>query len=243
MVTIWLKAIQSQLQCYPTIRRCLGCFQPIAPQQLWCTNCQTLLQPTPTRRCIQCGLAIASGTHCGECLKHPPAFDTTWVLDDYRWPLDQLIRRFKHQHQPLLGEGLAALFFTQHPLDSAASVTLCPVPMHWYKRWRRGFNQSAILCDTLAARYHLPQCDLFYRHRNSIDLIGLSKEERQRAVQHSYQLRHYSTLPNHVILIDDVMTTGATLNELARQLKQTGVHRVDCWVMARTPQGLAHERG
>lgn len=223
----WLKTELSHLG----IQRCLGCGHPVHWQHYWCSQCQALLTPIATQRCIQCGLPIASGLYCGDCISHHRYFDHTWVLDDYRWPLDRLIIHFKHQHKRILAQGLAELFYQSHP--SLPNAIFIDVPMYYQKQWQRGFNQSELLARALAQRYQQTYQHLFRQPHASEDFIGLSRSKRQRAVRSRYQLRTPSP-PNHVIIVDDVMTTGSTLNELARQLKQAGTLEVDCIAIART---------
>lgn len=237
MVAIIDWAKQSCIEWFMHHQRCKGCGQPLDRCGHWCRSCLDLLTPQPQLRCQRCALPIASGKFCGHCLTHPPTFDHTWTLDDYGWPLDQMIQQFKHQQQRQLAPALVELFIAQHP-SQLPQGTLCSVPMHWYKRWRRGFNQSELLAQQLAHHLHLPYRELFQKPHASHDLIGLSRAERQRLVRHQYQLRRkvIATLPKHVILVDDVMTTGSTLSELAKQLKAQGVQTVDCWIIARTPK-------
>ncbi|CAG8999972.1 MAG: hypothetical protein CENE_01955 [Candidatus Celerinatantimonas neptuna] len=240
MIRTYTKRLQSLPRQLYRISRCLGCQQPTHHSSLWCKDCLSLLQPVATERCQQCGIAIPHPPRCGQCLKRPPAFDLCIVFDDYQWPLDKLIQRFKHHKEVLLGQGLAELFYRHH--SAAAATTLCPVPMHWRKQWQRGFNQSELLCQSLAKFYHLPHMDLFSRKHAGHDLIGLSRSERQRAIRNSYQLKPFKSLPSHITLVDDVMTTGATLNELANQLKKAGVEQINCWVLARTPKPYSTAR-
>lgn len=239
MLRTYIKRLQYIPHQLYRMSRCLGCQQPTHHSSLWCKQCLSLLQPIPTERCQQCGMAITHPPLCGQCLEHPPSFDQTLTLDDYRWPLDKFIQRFKHQKEVLLGQGLAELFSQHHPMVD--TTTLCPVPMHWRKQWQRSFNQSDLLCQAFAKFYHLPHLNLFSRKRAAPDLIGLSRFERQRAVKNSYQLKPSKSLPSHITLVDDVMTTGATLNELAKQLKINGVQQVNCWVIARTPT-VTHQK-
>ncbi|MFM2481757.1 ComF family protein [Celerinatantimonas sp. YJH-8] len=233
MVAILEYTKQSWLNWFYHLQRCLGCQQSLDQHSHWCSECLTQLTPIYTHRCLQCALPIASGDRCGHCLHEAPYFDETFTFDDYRWPLAQFVQQFKHRRQTQLAQGLAELFYSYHPdLDSAC---LCPVPMHWRKRWQRGFNQSELLARALAKQFRLPYRSLFSKPKSSADLIGLSRKQRQHIVKNSYQLLPNQSLPDQVTLVDDVMTTGATLNELARQLKQAGVAKVDCWVLARTP--------
>ncbi|MFM2479103.1 ComF family protein [Celerinatantimonas sp. MCCC 1A17872] len=237
MLIDWVKDLATSLPTNIVSHHCLGCAQSSALHHYWCSSCRQLLIPETTKRCKCCGIAIASGELCGHCISHPPEYDQTFVFDDYRWPLNKLILRFKHQRQPLLGRALAELFYQQHP--NLPTGLLCPVPMHWFKKWRRGFNQSLILTQTLARYYQCDYRELFIKPHKSVDLIGLSRTQRRKIVKKSYQLKANQACPKRVILVDDVMTTGATLNELAHQLKQAGVSEVHCWVIARTPSPYA----
>jgi ComF family protein len=192
------------------------------------------LTPAPQQRCQICAIHLPGGGVCGDCLKRQPAFNKVWIFDDYLWPLDSFIGQLKYAKQKPFGAGLAELFYHQHP-NIDRPQALCPVPMHWRKQWRRGFNQSELLCQSFTKIYSLPIHHLFNRPSAGQDLIGLTAKARRRALTNCYQLKRQISPPTHIAIVDDVLTTGSTAQVLATLAKSAGVKRVDIWAIARTP--------
>ncbi|WP_162846072.1 ComF family protein [Seongchinamella sediminis] len=186
--------------------------------------------------CRRCALPLSGdGLLCGQCLQQPPAFDRVvapWLYSEY---LAFILRRWKFHHDLALTPLLADLW-----LDGASDVlppdVLLPVPLHWYRQWRRGYNQAELLARELAQAMPGLGVDtgLLQRSRATAAQSGMSA--RQRA----HNLRGAFTVSGgcdslHVALVDDVLTTGATAGEAASALRRAGAARVDIWCLARTP--------
>ncbi|QEY53177.1 ComF family protein [Legionella longbeachae] len=170
---------------------------------------------------------------CGHCIKNPPSFDRTFIKYTFEEPLRTLLHQFKYHNGLYLTSFLSYLIFKS--LSSQAEMPQCliPVPMHPQRIKRRGFNQAAILARSLAKKFKLP-CDLFSCQKtlNTKPQAGLDEKQRKinlRSAFITHQLPY-----QHVAIIDDLLTTGNTANELAYTLKKSGVKQVDVWCCART---------
>jgi ComF family protein len=170
---------------------------------------------------------------CGACLKHPPAFDRTHAALAYAFPLDRMIPRLKYHGQlaiaPVLGECLA---------EAAAAAPrpdrLLAMPLHARRIRERGFNHATEIARTVASQLGLPlDLDSARRIRDTPPQMGLKHDARRRNVRGAFACSS-EVRGLRVALIDDVMTTGTSLDELAKTLKQAGAREVEVWVVART---------
>jgi ComF family protein len=187
-------------------------------------------------RCPQCGLRVAGGERCGECLAHARAFDRSVVACDYVPPLDQLVARLKYSGEldiaPLFARAIAKRATAQDVPD-----LLCPVPLAPRRLAQRGCNQALEIARVLASPWAIPLAPrLLTRWRETGAQARLPAQDRQANVRGAFALTPAHTVKNlHIGVVDDVMTTGATLQELAALLKRHGAARVTNLVFARTP--------
>lgn len=179
---------------------------------------------------------------CGQCLTAPPLFDSCRAAFAYQEPVSGMIRRFKH-HQGfkegwILGELLSRHLRLQLSSGNRPDL-IVPVPAHWRRRWQRGYNQTELLARHLSRRLNIPvQHRLLRAHRHHPPQQGLGRTERRANLRGSYCVDERIALAGlHIALLDDVVTTGATADELAQLLKQRGAMEVEVWTLARTPQG------
>lgn len=149
------------------------------------------------------------------------------------------IRRLKYGRIDALAELLASLMIRSLPgrlpdahAQGEDAPVVCPVPLHWMRHFSRGFNQSELLARTIAAAQHWPYATLLTRVRATGQQAGRSRADRLIAVRHAFRYCGPAAAPKRVILIDDVLTTGATLQDCARALKAAGVARVEAIVAA-----------
>jgi ComF family protein len=196
-----------------------------------CSACAADLPPLDATGCPVCAQPMPVAGTCGACLARPPHFDATAAAWRYAFPLDQLIQSLKYAHRlasaDFLGRALAAL-----PLTSAPDIIL-PVPLSAARLRERGFNQSVELARPLARHLGVPlELEHIRRCRDTTPQAGLPWKERARNIRHAFECRIDLTGKN-ILVVDDVMTTGATLNELARILKAHGAARVENRVVAR----------
>jgi ComF family protein len=222
---------------------CLLCDEPSdhALQPI-CSPCETEL-PWLGGHCQICALPLPSqGLICGACLQKPPSFSKVEVPWRYAFPINSLINRFKHQARwpvgRLLGELLAE--HLQHAFDEGLPQPdlLLPVPLARQRQRQRGFNQAAMLAQWLGARLGLPlQMHWLQRTLDTPAQQQLDATTRKRNLRKAFALAPGSLVSGlHIALIDDVLTTGATAESLARLLLSAGATRVDVYCLARTPK-------
>lgn len=179
---------------------------------------------------------------CGKCLRRPPAFAAAWAPYRYQAPLDLLELRFKFAGSLAAGAALAELLIAQTcvmqlpVLGEAPAPLMACVPLHSRRLRQRGYNQALELARPLARALRLRLLPhLLGRTRATVAQTGLDARQRRSNLRGAFAVRSGVRLPDHVILVDDVMTTGATLHECARVLRRAGVARVDVWALARAP--------
>lgn len=150
--------------------------------------------------------------------------------------LKKAIHTFKYKRIPalhgflsqMISESLAGLLMSDDDVP-----VLCPVPLHWTRRYQRGFNQAELLAQDLSRTQGWPMLPLLKRVRSTGHQAWRKRAERLTAVKDAFRYSGHSPVPDYVILIDDLATTGATLDECARILKNAGVKRVEALVLAR----------
>ena len=140
------------------------------------------------------------------------------------------IHTFKYKRIPGLCDELAQLISGVVPND--VSATLCPVPLHWSRRFQRGFNQSELLADKLESITNLKKENLLKRTRATGHQAWRDRTDRLISVKGAFGLAKGKSIPDRVILIDDLATTGATLDACAKALKEAGAKHVEAWVVA-----------
>jgi len=196
-----------------------------------CAACAAELPALPAAHCPRCALPTPHGETCGGCLSHPPAFEATFAPWIYAWPLDRLVQALKYGQRlsvaRLLGRQMAAV------LPDDADVHIVPVPLAPERLRERGFNQALELARLLPGRL-LPDACLRLRDTRAQALLS-SRQERQGNVRGAFACLR-PLFGATVVLVDDVMTSGATLDELAKAVRAQGAARVLCCVAARTPK-------
>lgn len=185
--------------------------------------------------CLRCGLPMAAAGECGDCLQRPPALTHVRAVFVYGFPLDRLVPRFKF-HRDLAAGQLMADMMAESLASAPRPDAIVPVPLHVHRMRERGYDQALELARPLAGALHLSlRTDLLQRVRATAPQSELDAGQRQRNVAKAFRVTPQALLPDHVALVDDVMTTGATLHAAARALLAAGVNRVDAWVCARVP--------
>lgn len=184
-------------------------------------------------RCPCCALPTPQGERCGGCLQHPPGFDSTIAAWAYDWPLDRLIPAYKYGAELALAKPLAEGLILNAKSAPRPDLLLA-MPLHPTRLQERGFNQSQLLADLLAKALRVPvRYDVVERIKLTPPQASLPRDARRTAIRQAFRVRE-AVSGMHIALVDDVMTTGASLDELAKTLKQAGASRIDCWVIART---------
>lgn len=210
---------------------CAGCLADLEDWQgaILCRGCQqSVNEPS----------ALDGRGYCGSCRREPPAFSCAWSSGPYDGSLRRLIHLLKYDGvRPLAGVMAARLETGFHALGGADLIV--PAPLHWRRGFKRGFNQSALIARSLGRRLGV-RCErrLLVRVRATPSQAGLSRPERRRNLRGAFRVRRSESVQEKtVLLVDDVMTTGATLNACAKALERAGAKEVRALVVARAQLG------
>jgi ComF family protein len=209
---------------------CLLCGASSAASLL-CRACAADLPGLPTPCCARCALPSSHGEICGRCLARPPHYDATCAAFRYGFPIDKLVQSFKYGNRLALG----SYFGHQLALLTAnvAADLIIPLPLHRLRLRERGFNQALELARPLSRAWRIPiDAHSCRRIRHTPAQADLPWRERTRNVRGAFDCASDLT-GKRLLLIDDVMTTGASLDELARTVKLHGASQVTLLVVAR----------
>jgi ComF family protein len=211
---------------------CAFCLSPASAGQGWCATCLCEL-PWNLHACRQCGDPVAHGASlCGHCLVDPPTFSTTQAGLLYQGAIKHLVHDFKFHASPRAGTLLAELMLLTPPMIQGDA--LLSVPMTATHARTRGFNHSHWLAEQLSRQLGVPMVTA-KRVKDAPSQRTLNR--RQRVANLAGAFVFESPPPAHLLIIDDVVTTGSTGDALARAALEAGAKRVDIWAAARTPLG------
>ncbi|MBZ5608668.1 MAG: ComF family protein [Acidobacteriia bacterium] len=166
--------------------------------------------------------------------------DAAYSFGFYEDELRELIHLFKYHGVQTLAKPLGRLLALALPRQQSFDV-IVPMPLHWRKRWRRGFNQAALLAREIGRRSHVPVAHLLRRVRNTAAQAGLTNAKRRLNVSGAFRASGRALNGKRVLLIDDVMTTGATASACARALKRAGAAEVTLLTLARADRRMNFE--
>ena len=198
---------------------------------LLCEPCRADLPWLQRTGCRVCALPLASGSVCGACLARPPRFDAVEAAFAYRFPVDALILAFKYGGRLALARGLGELLARVATRDVDAIV---PMPLARARLAERGFNQALELARVVATLTGVPLLrDACRKVADTPPQAALPWRERVKNVRRAF-VCDTDLEGRRIAVVDDVLTTGATLNELARVLRKAGAAEVRGWVVART---------
>lgn len=229
---------------------CVGCEQSLSRtpklvdeefQSNWCDDCWVLLPEAWQRGCPKCGAFIKRpetfGDRCALCHDMPLKFDSSVSLGNYQGMLKRLVLDLKRDMNELLSFQLGRLLgmrLMQQEFFDQADI-LIPVPIHWRRRFQRGFHAAAVIAEgvsstaDIAVGNGLVSCERLTEKQGT-----LSGPKRFANVKDAFKLRPMASVEGaNVVIVDDVMTSGATLGELAKMLKKAGAESVHCAVVAR----------
>ena len=200
-----------------------------------CADCRNEL-PRIHLSCIHCGIPLENPGICGHCLVEPPSFVRCIAPLRYEAPISHLLGAFKYQGNFNYGRILSTLLIERLRQQDRSSIdVMIPVPLHWRRRWRRGFNQAELIADELSRAFNLPlQTRWLRRVRASAPQQSLDAEARSRNLRDAFYCGQPLT-GMHIAVVDDVVTTGATADVIARTLLACGAASVQIWCLARTP--------
>jgi ComF family protein len=209
--------------------RCLLCLAPGEGMDL-CMAClaDMGLNQHP---CQRCGLPIPPVLSlCNGCVRQPPLWSSAWVPFRYAWPLDLLEARFKFHGDLACGRVLAWMWCAAEPPPRLPDAIL-PVPLHRSRLRTRGYNQALELARPLARHLGIPVIGCLRRSRYTTAQTELDAEARRGNLRDAFCVA--GAVPPHVAVLDDVMTTGATMEACTRALLAAGAKTVDAWALAR----------
>lgn len=227
---------------------CRICEQPLAnvSRVPVCGSCVALPQPLEAEFfCRACRtpfvdeIALDGNDLCAVCREGLANFDAAYSFGSYEGTLQQLIHLFKYGKIETLAQPLGHFLLRALPLEGNFDLIIA-MPMHWRKRWERGFNQAELLAEPLARRYGLPLATNLRRTRYTKPQAGLSEAARSENLRGSFRIqRPEQVAGKRVLLIDDVFTTGATLRAAAAVLKSAGCAHVSALTLARVDRAIS----
>ena len=222
---------------------CLGCscVLPDNPDAVFCFDCLGRLTFLTGSCCPVCGVIFPdspAGEHlCGSCIEKRPWFTRARAAVVYEGAVLEAIHHFKYGHQVIAGSQLARFLadFDFAGVEREVFDVILPVPLHARRLRERGFNQSLILARALGEKFGIPvDFSLLKRRKFTLTQTGLDKGEREKNIKGAFEVVHRERLTGKkIILVDDVFTTGATVNECARTLRKAGTGDITVLTLAR----------
>jgi ComF family protein len=217
----------SEFSRIPVCSKCLTEPQPLVAEYS-CSDCKTpFLNAAPLDeqgRCTLCRLGLQG-------------FDAVYTYGSYEGPLRDLVHLFKFGGMRPLVATFGDLLARALPREASFDA-IVPMPLHWMRRWQRGFNQSSLLAVEISRRWNTPIAEVARRSKPTVSQAGLTSSKRRLNVRGAFKVR--GRLDGaHILLVDDVLTTGATASACARALKRAGAARVTLLALARTDRRAA----
>ena len=197
--------------------------------EFFCASCRTPFQNA---------FPLDAEGQCGLCRNGLRGFDSAYSFGAYEGVLRELIHIYKYGRVKTLARPLGDLLAAALPRDQRFDFVV-PVPLHWQRRWQRGFNQSALLAQSIARRTGIPMLRALGRVRSTAAQAGLSNTNRRKNVSTAFRCRRPASVAGkRILLIDDVMTTGSTAAACAIALKRAGATKVALLAVARVDRRM-----
>jgi len=209
-----------------------------------CSGCRRQLQPTSSAVCTGCGRALApdplpDGYLCGSCRQGPPPFQRLFCGWIYEPPLEEVIHALKFRRLAFLGEHLGRALSHRYRLSLEHADLVVPVPLHWRRHLRRGFNQAEEIARPVATGLDLPLVRALRRKYATRPQTSLDRSSRAANVRRAFTTARTARnriQGSRILLVDDVVTTRNTLGAATRCLLRSGASSVICLTAGRTPE-------
>jgi ComF family protein len=218
------------------LSRCALCHALQAETPSLCSACLNDM-PCIEKSCLICGMPLSISDTCGSCMVLPAVLNTTICAYRYAYPLDLLIKRYKYKQKldlilPLVTVLSEKILANSEPLPEV----IVPVPLHFNRLFKRGFNQSLEISKTLSRIINVPvDNNLIVRVRNTTPQFKLSSKQRKKNLRGAFRLMPGRTYQS-VAIVDDIITSGATGDEIAQLFRHAGVRRIQLWALARADE-------
>jgi len=211
---------------------CIFCGRKGEGQKDLCGHCLQSFAQLP-EHCSCCARAIPKNALCGHCQKQPPYFNKVYAPYPHQGEIRYLINQLKFEnvfyYSKILGELLADFLQTKADYPD----TILPVPLHPNRYKQRNYNQSLEIAKVVSKKLNIPiDYKSCIRIKDTAHQINLDPKQRKKNIQNCFKIKT-PFQSKHIAILDDVITTGATANELAKILKAAGAERVDIWVCSR----------
>jgi len=223
--------------------QCLGCAEILDPEsgQIFCPACSVQIKFIAGGICHICGTTYpdspSEGHLCGDCLENKTYFSYARAVFSYEKFILNAIHRFKYKRDISIGEMLASFMagFSFPDIDFTNYSLIIPVPLHIKRLRERGFNQSLVLARAVEHKRQIPvNFSVLKRHKFTLTQTGANRDERKENIKGAFEVTDKKKIAGkNIILIDDVYTTGATINECAKTLIKAGAQKVAVLTLAR----------
>lgn len=230
-VNMPLRAVADSVVTLFFPRRCPVCDEPVKPwNALVCAECAPKLVCVEPPWCLKCGKHIGDSAkeYCGDCAAHPHLFDSGRALFSYR-SVSASVARFKYHGRREYAACYAACMADQLGgfIRSCQADALIPVPLHKSRLKKRGYNQAQVLAEELSVRTGIPvHADLIERVKKTAPMKDLSAAERQNNLKKAFKIRHNDVKLSVIVIIDDIYTTGSTIDAMSQEFRRAGVERI-----------------
>ena len=235
-----LDKIREELLSLVYPKSCFNCQRALPPQDplCLCIACQKKLLFNLPPFCTYCGIHIddSSWAECSYCLGQNFHFKRGYTVFQYEGLLREGLHRFKYQTGTHLGSTLACFMinFAEEYIEKRDLDLIVPVPLHWAKLRHRGFNQSSILASSVSKCLNIPYAAPVKRLGRGLPQVGMARRQRIVNIQEAFRVtRPRLIFKKNILLVDDVFTTGATLNECSRVMIEAGAKKVQVFTLAR----------
>lgn len=228
--------------------RCPGCGAIVDGDHRFCIACWRQIDFLGSPQCVQCAFPMpfqeSDDVRCGACLAAPPAFDRTYAAASYGDLTRKLALKLKYGGKPASALTIAKLMARN--VTPRGNALLVPVPLHRWRIWRRGYNQSALLASALGRHSGLPVAlSVLRRTASTPPLKNMNQARRRETVRGAFAIDPQGAAilkDRTIMLVDDIYTTGSTANACAKALKKAGAMSVELHVWARVVRPAHIER-